>query len=111
MNSAKENFKLFLIPIGNLLGLAALIVFGLKGLSISFLAMFAYHVVFSPRKAVLADLTLYFTVLPAAPLVAFVHGLPLSQFLWNFPVVSVALCLMFLFKTRLADNLKLNHPL
>lgn len=111
MNNAKSNCKLFLIPIGNLLSLTALILFGIQGLSISFIAMFCYHAVFSPRQALLADLTLFFTVMPAAPLVVFLHGVPLSVFMWNFPVVSIALTVMFLFKTRLASKFKLNHPL
>ena len=111
MNLKSQEARLIIIPIGNLFGLASLLLFGLQGLTVSLAMMFIYHALLSPRSAVLGDVTLYLTLLPMTKVLASLYDVSLGSHLWAFPVMSILLTLVFLFVPAQAARLTITHSL
>jgi hypothetical protein len=112
MNSKQDPMKLILVPVMNMMALAAIVLFGYKGLLVTFIAMLIYHLRFSVSTAAISDLTLGLTVLPVT---RFLHDLyhistvHLLGALVTFSVVLVAVSTLG--KTLQASRVRFNHPL
>lgn len=111
MNIKTHEARLIIIPIGNLIGLASLLIFGLEGLAVSLAVMVLYHALLNTRSAVLGDVTLYLTLLPMSNILASLYDVSLGGCLWAFPVMSILLTLLFLFLPAQATRLTVTHSL
>ena len=111
MNIKAHEARLLIIPVGNLLALASLLIFGLQGLTVSLAVMFLYHALLSARGALMGDLTLYLTLLPMTRILASLYDVALGSYLWAFPVMSIVLTFLFLFVPAQAARLTITHSL
>ena len=112
MNREPDTNRLILLPIMNLIAVASVVFHGSSGLWAIYGAMVVFHSCFSLKDSVLADMTLWLTVLPLSQLLLHRDGFSIAAFCGSLLVLSALLSVMALFRERLqAGRLEIGHPL